>query len=134
MADITSNVTFGRKVTVENFMALNNIQKGAKTFFNYMCKKGSQEPAFYNTPDGKETSIRRMAFQDEAGNTLAFLSSKVAEEIQAGKNPREGGLQFVETTTQRVNPETAELESNTAWVLCHPNGANQIDASGILGW
>lgn len=128
-----ATVTFGRKATVENFLAMNNIVKGQKVFFNYMCKKGSTDPAFYNDEDGKETTIRRMAFQDEAGNTLAFLSSKVAEEYASGKNIQEGGLQFVETTTERVNPETAEIEKNTAWVLCHPNHSNSIDASAIFG-
>ena len=131
---MASTVKFGRKMTIENFMALNNIARGSKVYFNYMFKKGTSEPAFYNDEEGKETTIRRMAFQDEAGNTLAFLSSKVADEYQQGADIRKNGLQFVETTTERVNPETAQIESNTAWVLCHPSTQNLVDATAILGW
>ena len=126
-----ATVTFGTKMSVRDFLASRNISKGNKVYFNYMCKKGSTDPAFYNDESGKETTIKRMAVQDEVGNTIAYVASKVAGELQEGKKPE--NLQFVETTIQSVDPETAVLQTVTSWTLCHANLNNVIDATDILG-
>lgn len=126
-----ATVTFGTKMSVRDFLASKNISKGQKVFFNYMKKKGTSEDAFYNDENGNPTTIKRMAVQDEVGNTIAFVASKVAAELQEGKRPE--NLQFVETAIQSVNPETAELEEVKSWTLCHTNLTNVIDATDILG-
>lgn len=126
-----ATVTFGTKMSVKDFLASKNISKGNKVFFNYMKKKGTSEDAFYNDESGKETTIKKMAVQDEVGNTIAYVASKVAAELQEGKKPE--NLQFVETTIESVNPETAEIQQVTSWTLCHTNLNNVIDATDILG-
>ena len=126
-----AKTTFGRHLSVESFIK----EKGmTKIFFNGMCVKGSQEPAYFNDENGNPTTIRRVAIQNQDKETVAFLSSELSEKYWKDKaSVNSDPIQFVETTTEQVNPVTAEVETNTSWVLCRENTANVDDMSAIFG-